>query len=153
MDMVHDRIAIASITSVAESDTTRFDRIFSVCQDAMYHNVSAPYQHVSLADGHYDGVGGGSTEYKDFARAAHMVLKSVRGGETILVHCHAGQSRSVAVVVAALGVYTERTYNDVLYEIEQSRPQANPGQLMAEHAQQFIREEAGISPHRPMGDE
>jgi len=47
----------------------------------------------------YDGKGNAPELY---ARAVRVVHRAVEKGETILVHCHAGRSRSVAVVARHL---------------------------------------------------
>lgn len=68
---------------------TEFDRVVSVAAASDQTTHAHP-----LADGEHD--------YEDFAQAVEAVAAGVQHGESVLVHCQAGLSRSVAVAIAAL---------------------------------------------------
>jgi len=69
------------------------------------------------------------------------------GNRAVLVHCKAGISRSVAVVVAYL-MWTERMpFDQALYLVQKARPQANPNVGFRKQLLTF-QEDLGIRSHR-----
>jgi protein-tyrosine phosphatase len=149
---------IASIDEVAESSTSQFDTVVSVCQDTVEANVSAglaadtdsdsaeseevgcPYHHIALADGRESQRNwGGSIEYKDFVRAAETVIASVQDGTT-LVHCHKGRNRSAAVCAAVIATHYEHTFDAAVDLVERMNPQTSFSPLMYVFARRFARE-------------
>lgn len=146
MNQIVTQLWITDIGGVAENDTSQFDRVVSVCQDARQENVGCRYDHHALADDRTSEENwGGSARYSAFAEAAETVLTALRDGETVLVHCHSGQNRSVAVSAAAMAVHDDtgvETFSDAVWQIKQSRPIANPMRLMSHHGKRFTEERA-----------
>lgn len=147
IDHIEHGLHIASIRAVQANETGEYDRVISVCQDTCRQNVSeaTPYEHYPLADDpesrhHW----GGSYEYEDFAAAAESVLSSLQADadEQVLVHCHVGKNRSAAVCAAALAVHTDRTFEDALAVVEDTRPKVDPNYLMQAHGKQFVAEQS-----------
>lgn len=60
-----------------------------------------------------------------FGTAAEFI-ESIEDEEKILVHCHAGQSRSCALVIAWLILKRNHTLKDAVTLVQQARPQAAP---------------------------
>jgi predicted protein tyrosine phosphatase len=90
-----------------------------------------------MADGPFTGYDG-DYSYEMFEDAAETVLDYLRDGDTLLVHCHAGQSRSPAVSIAALGVFEGESYYDTYDSVKESRSQIHPDGLLERHAKRFI---------------
>eukprot|EP00889_Picochlorum_renovo_P002419 jgi/Picre1/29449/NNA_004837.t1 len=62
-----------------------------------------------------------------FEEAAQFIQKSIdQKDKKILVHCHAGQSRSCALVIAWLILKRNLTLKDSVILVQQARPQAAP---------------------------
>jgi protein-tyrosine phosphatase len=152
VNQIVTQLWITDIERVAAADTSRFDRVVSVCQDARPENVGCRYDHHALADDRTSEENwGGSSRYSAFAEAADTVLTALRDGETVLVHCHSGKNRSVAVSGAAMAVYDDtsfETFSDAVWQIKQSRPIANPNQVMSNHGKRFVDDSTSESSKR-----
>jgi len=92
-----------------------------------------------MADGPHNAYGGDSS-YSTFKQAANALYEALQTDETILIHCHAGQSRSVSVSVAALARLRDISFEEALEIISDNRPQANPGEHLEKHARTYIEE-------------
>lgn len=145
VNYVRDDLAITGIRGTAENDTSDFDVVVSVCQDRRCDNIGTHYQHFPLADDKQsEWEWGGSCRYEVFERAANYVSSSLRSGESVLVHCHSGQNRSAAVIIAALGVVEGLDYYEAGEELYDARPIINVNQLMASHAKRYIHEKGDV---------
>lgn len=144
MDEITSQLWITDLTGVREQDTSRFDRVITVCEDNVSDNVGCEYEHYSMADGpHCTGYGGGFS-FELFAEAANAVHEALSEGETVLVHCHVGQNRSVSVSAAALARLEDYSYSKALGIIQEQRPIANPTEtfrkLLRQYATKHSRE-------------
>jgi atypical dual specificity phosphatase len=64
---------------------------------------------------------GPRNEAEKFNRAVESVAELLRDGESVLVHCAAGKSRSVTVTAAALSVVEETTFEESLDAVRRCR--------------------------------
>lgn len=69
------------------------------------------------------------------AGAFHFIEEARQNGERVLVHCHAGRSRSVTIVMAYLMKYYNHTVHSALEYVKERKPDINPnlsfiGQLL-----------------------
>ena len=55
-----------------------------------------------------------------------LMVREIRNGHNILVHCHAGISRSVSILIAYLMVVENLSFDEALFSIRKVRPEANP---------------------------
>jgi protein-tyrosine phosphatase len=62
----------------------------------------------------------------DFDTAANFIHESLNKGESIVVHCFAGRSRSVTAIMAYLIKYKNMSVDKALLLIKQAQPQARP---------------------------
>ena len=144
MNEVYTNIWVSDIRDAQTHPKDDFDRIITVCQDPIEDNVSdgCAYEWYNMSDGEAEYGGDDSQEL--FDDAVRSVLASFMCRETILVHCHAGQSRSVSVVAAAITViehnhHLDNKNLDEMLNLVQSRRgdvQTNP--LMVEKAESFV---------------
>lgn len=140
IDQIIEGLYITDIQTV-RTKPVDVDRVITVCQDSVNDNISCEYYHYNIADGEYtQGKYGGRTDYGVFEEAAERVLQSLEDGEDVLVHCHAGQNRSVSVSAAALAVFLSSDYSHALSTVENGRPMANPTETLERHAKRFVRE-------------
>lgn len=137
MDQITDNLWIGDIQDVREGDTSRFDRVITVCQDEVSDNVGCNYHFFNMSDGPANGYGGDHS-YELFHEAAMFALASLTYGENLLIHCHMGQSRSVSVAAAALVVKEGQSYEWAFKTIERSRPEAHLDPHLRGHAEKFI---------------
>lgn len=152
IDQVYDQLWIGNIRAAQTHSMSEFDVVITVCQDSVEDHIpnDATYHFFEMSDGP-DNAYGGRSDYEFFSEAASTVLGHLEDGDDIFVHCHAGQSRSASVSIAALGVYHELSYYEVYNNVESQRPQIHPDSLLEQHAKQFIEERTDIS-HIPFGE-
>jgi protein-tyrosine phosphatase len=140
MDKVHNQLYISDIVSVREQSIPgEVDAVINVCQDDTSDNVGVAYCHFPLSDGETDMYGGDSS-YEGFETAADEILERLESGETLLVHCHMGHSRSVATSIAAVAVYEDSNWYDVYDVFKSERPGIHPNMQLQDYARQFIGE-------------
>lgn len=145
MNQITEQLWIGDIGDAREGDTSRFDRIVSVCQDHAKENTadSISYFHFNMADSpDTAGMYGGKCNYQIFEAAVDNVLYALRNEEAVLVHCHVGQNRSAAVCMAALGAHEGIPFGEAYERVEDARPMVNPMATMRQYAERYV----GIAP-------
>ena len=137
MHEVYPNVWITDISTAQTCPKDRFDRIITVCQDSIEDNVpdSIPYEWYNMSDGMSEY--GGDDSMALFQRATFTIIYALIVEETILVHCHAGQSRSVTTVAAAIALYDDRDVNDVISDIKDIRD-VEPNEEMVKKAQRLV---------------
>lgn len=131
---------IGDIDDVRRGDTSDFDLVVGVCQDSAADNVGCEYIHYNMSDGDdQQGHNPGEYSYEMFTSAVETVLAARIRRETVLVHCHVGRSRSVAVVAAALAILEGETFDDALSIIHQNR-YVQPTRTLVEDGRRFVEE-------------
>lgn len=138
---------ISNITSAIQEPTGQFDRIITVCQNSIEDNVSdeQEYSFYCLSDGNNDYHEGECT-YELFEQATEELYEALSDGETVLIHCHAGQSRSVSVATAALGQLLELSRSDALELVHYYRPvHQYPEMILMDFAKEYINKHTNIS--------
>lgn len=136
---------IGDIDDARTQSTSHLDRVITVCQDSVADNISDSivYGYYNMSDGP-DNEYGGRHDYELFKEAAEELYRSLKRRESVLIHCHAGQSRSVSVSVAAIGQLLDISRSEAFDIVSRYRPQANPDYLLMGHAQQYIEEHTDI---------
>ncbi|MFB6177898.1 MAG: dual specificity protein phosphatase family protein [Halobaculum sp.] len=92
-----------------------FDAVLSVGSES-YH---ATTHHHPLVDGP-------ETDWREFAAAVETARDLHRADGSLLIHCKAGISRSVAVLATTLAVEEGRSFHDALSLVQEARPHAIP---------------------------
>jgi protein-tyrosine phosphatase len=138
---------ISGIQSACEDATNHLDRVITVCQDSIEDNVSSQqsYDFFCMADGPHNAYGG-ECSYELFRRAANVLFMALEDGESVLIHCHQGASRSVSVAVASLGRLLDIPRHEAYDLVQHYRPQAHPDQLLMGHASTYIEQHTEHSP-------
>lgn len=148
---------ITNITEAAQMDKSNFDRVITVCQESIEDNVSdqMEYSFYCMSDGDpiVEGKYGGSCEYQLFKEAAQELYQALTDNETVLIHCHSGESRSVSVAVAALGQLLSLHRSEAMDLVHHYRPTSQyPDMLLMEHATEYIKNHTNIR-NIPFGEE
>lgn len=146
MDEVTPQLWIGNIRDAREGDTGRFDATITICQDDVAANIGCEYyDHYPLADGEppADAYNPGSFSYDLFREAVERIIEHVTAGRTVFVHCHAGKSRSVMAVTAAL-TELEQVEFDTAREtvIDARKGGINPSRELSEFGQRYANGEA-----------
>jgi protein-tyrosine phosphatase len=135
---------VSDIDTVAqESVPDEIDTVVSVCQDETFDNISdgCRQAHFRLADDKESEQNwGGSCDYTLFEHAAQFVENCIEDGERVLVHCHKGRNRSVAVCAAVMGSIDGMDFETALTIIRAVRPIAGPNGVMTGHAKRYMEE-------------
>ena len=92
-----------------------------------------------------DGRGGIAPTEADVAAILEAIDRAVERSGSLLVHCHAGQSRSTAVALLALAIaHPDWTAEDCVRELYAIRPQASPNPGILERAGRLRPRLAGL---------
>lgn len=107
------------------------DHVVTVCQDDVRDNISDDvlYSYFCMADGVERGQNPGDASYELFEKASLHVADLLVEENDVLVHCHAGQSRSVTVSATAIALLSDLEFEEALSLIEQERGIAPSPQL------------------------
>jgi protein-tyrosine phosphatase len=114
MDWITDQIAIGNFLD-AQNPPAGIDAILCLkpqCCDEARTDVSALC--IALKDG-------AGNRREDVLEAIDFISETVTAGERVLVHCHAGRSRSVCVVAAYLMKHSGLSRSGALAIIETKR--------------------------------
>jgi protein-tyrosine phosphatase len=122
---------LGDIDDVREGDTSQFDRVITVCQDSCADNVACEYEQHSLEDG--------ENKYQSVADAIDAVVAARIRRETVLVHCHAGVSRSPSVCIGALAVLNGLSFEEARSIVADAK-YIQPSRELLDDVQQYIGE-------------
>lgn len=135
-----ENLYIGDIQDVREGSTKMFDHVVTVCQDNVEANISCDYSYFNLADGDdQQGHNPGEFSQELVSNAVEEVVTSIRNGNTVLVHCHAGQSRSAAVCIATIAILEGIPWNDAYNRVKRKRS-INPHGKVSEAAKNAVNE-------------
>lgn len=165
-DFITDRLAIGNVASRATPgfcavvsilatdrpgtlacEVTGIPKIGHVCDDKDCLHI-IPWAHIDLADGECHSMGQprdrngqqvpsrGLEDYLDDATS--FIAAHLRRG-CVLVHCGAGKSRSVAVVIAYLCRYAGMSFAEAAAFVAERRPGACPAPCFAEAIKRWLR--------------
>lgn len=141
---ITENLYVSNIQDARTCDKSDFDVVVTVCQDSLEDNVSndIEYHYYCMADGEETGLIPGDSSYDMFEDAAGTVLSHIRDGDTVLLHCHAGQSRSVSVGMAALMATGEFTFDEAWTRMADRRPQVHPDRTLRQYAKRFAEKQS-----------
>lgn len=139
MRQVTDQLWIGDIADAQQKSMREYDidTVITVCQDNVSDNIGVEYHHFNMSDGASDY--GGDSSYELFEKAADMLLAALWRGDTVLIHCHVGMSRSVSVATAVLALYEDISFEAAYNRCRMSRAHSHrPEQLLLDHARRYI---------------
>ena len=141
-DQVHENIWITDITTIREQSIPNFTHVITVCQEGVEDNISSDIVYddshkFNLADG-VSGYYKGECTYELFEDAADKIFEVLQESPRLLVHCHAGQSRSAATTIAAVARFESESYKSIHDAVKKERPQINPNETLEKFARRYI---------------
>lgn len=147
-------VAVVSLLSTAPWDeyveaplvegsiTTRVDDLAGARRIRLHHPgpQQVPVLHIDINDGEGPGspIGDGR-DLADYLEDATAFIAAHIARGCVLVHCGAGKSRSVAVVVAYLCRYAGMSYAEALALVKARRPGAAPCDAFAAAVKRWLR--------------
>jgi hypothetical protein len=124
MNFVIDQLAISDAQAVRRlsAGQTEFDEVVTLgyLTEFGYERpeVSTTGDRFVIPDGPHD--------YSRFEAAVDYVVRSIERGDTVLVHCQAGVSRSAAVATTALVSVSEDSLREAFDRVRAVRANVNP---------------------------
>lgn len=101
----------------------KITHIFSLIGPAEHPIPHITYGHVKIRDEPSQSLGDALVQFLGFVQLALLPLNN---NVRLLVHCHAGISRSVSMLIAYLMIRYRYKYDEALAQICKTRPEANP---------------------------
>lgn len=138
MNKIREDLWITDIKA-AQTHEIPTEAVVSVCQDHICDNVSenTDYMHFYMSDG--EGEYGGICNYEMVKTAANYVFDKIACEEkSVLVHCHAGQSRSATVCICVLSRLEGLTYDESYNRVKAVRGQIRPNKELESYAKQYV---------------
>jgi protein-tyrosine phosphatase len=84
-------------------------------------------------------IDGPQNDFQNFQTAVEALISFRKSGETVLVHCSAGSSRSGAITAAALAQTTNTSVESSLGRLKERKPDIDPHPALLEHARKSVR--------------
>ena len=136
MDRITTDLFVGSIESATDSDRLEAAAITPVCKLTHDPPTDGYPESVSVVDSPM--MDGPRNDPATFQEAVEEVVAASNTGETVLVHCSRGSSRSPAVAAAALAVRRGWSVETALAEIRKSRPEADPHPALVRRAESTL---------------
>lgn len=127
MDEVYPCVFVGNANhAVAESKNRSVECIITLCTfkiaNASYANTD---EFIPFDDDE-------TASEMQLTKAVSTVVSKINSGETTLVHCNAGISRSPTVVATAIAVYEKSSFEDGWNRVVEVRPKANQNPVLVE---------------------
>lgn len=140
MEQISARLYIGSREDAGEAKGLLSSGITAVLK-LTHGDPPAPYpEAITVAE--YPLIDGPRNDFENFRRAVDGLSALLAGGETVLVHCSAGSSRSGAVGAAALARQDGIDVETALARIQREKPDVDPHPALLEHAHRTLDESA-----------
>ena len=98
--------------------------IINASNDEYTERNDINYYHLTLEDTSTTNLIGNET----FKQSIQLISEAISNQEGVLVHCHAGKSRSVSICVAYLIIYDNLNVNDAIAQVQLVHPRADPNE-------------------------
>lgn len=137
MKQLTENLWIANIQDISERSVPS-DVVISVCQDTREENTDCKYLHFNMSDG--EGEYGGECNYQIVHEAINNVIYEIENGNSVTVHCHAGQSRSASVCIGAIACIKNTTYNEAFNFVKDKKPDIRPNPQLEDYVREYLDE-------------
>lgn len=132
MEQVAPRLYIGGLDAAGDPEMLRRHGITAAVK-LTHSEPDTPYPDDVTVAAH-PLVDGPQSDFEDFREAVDRLWRLLDAGETVLVHCSVGSSRSGAVAAAALARVTESEIDGALAHIQTEKPDVEPHPALLEHA-------------------
>jgi len=144
MDFVTDQLAISDAQAVRRLDPEHheFDEIVTLgyldCFGYERPAASTTGDRFVFQDGEH--------EYDTFEAAVEYVVTALADGDTVLVHCQAGVSRSAAVVSTALATVCDIALREAFRRVRAVRTTVNPHPKLQDSMERYTSDRFTYEP-------
>lgn len=140
MEQIIDSIFVGEISDVHQKNLSDYgvNHVITVCQDKTEDNVGCEYSFYNMSDGP-DNKYGGDYGLDIYSEAANDLYNSVMDGNTVFIHCHKGQSRSVAVIIGVIGRINNLNLDSAIEFVVSKHPIADPDDILIKNAKKYIQ--------------
>ena len=116
---ITSNVGVADQEAVARPLTPpEYDEVVSVGYDDTPPTTSSTGDKFWFPDGDHD--------YTVFKQAVDYVIKQMKSGKSVLVHCRSGRSRSTAVVATAITVTEDISLDEAFTRVKEEHPLTDP---------------------------
>jgi len=136
MDRVAPGLFVGSAESAADASRQAAAGITTIC--ALTHGPPAGGYPDAASVVDVPMMDGPRNDPDAFRRAVEAVVAALADGETVLVHCSRGSSRSPAVAAAALAIRRDCSVEAAFAEVRASRPDADPHPALVRRAEAAV---------------
>lgn len=143
MHQITPQLSIASIEGVRTESLGNPDLVVGVCQDSAESNVGCEYVHTPLRSSPMSNYLRGTCDYATFADGVEPAVEALSAGDTVVIHCHKGEHRSVAVAIAALAVAHDWPYEMALEAVTQAHPNPRFDQIQSAFSITYVISNGG----------
>ncbi|WP_313694147.1 dual specificity protein phosphatase family protein [Halorarum halobium] len=119
MDRVRDNLFFGDIYDAADHEYYRENEIDAVVKLCGINPVPEYPDHVEVVDMRMPD--SEENELEEVAKAVDLIVKKLERGQTVFVHCAAGQSRSVTVAAAVHAILEKTGFDQGLDRIRELR--------------------------------
>jgi len=112
---IREDLYISDLASVDNEslEEHNINRVITMCKDDVGDQINCSHEQYGINDHRHD--------YSVFEAAVDAIQQAWKNNETVLVHCHAGQSRSPSVSAVALSMDEEITIEQAYGKIKAKR--------------------------------
>ena len=132
--LIQDRLYLGNMNSANNSGMLRRLRIthvLTICPMRPNQERGLKYLHVSIEDTPSARIS------QQFSRCIRFIHEVLTGGGVLLVHCHAGISRSATIIIAYLMKVKRMSYPEAVGCVYRSRPIIKPNIGFVQQLQDF----------------
>lgn len=137
MELVYNKLYLGNSSdakNLPQLINHNIDVVLNVANDLSYH-IEHKYEHGKELVQYKVGMTDGLNNAPELFVAAVLTLKGLLDrGNTILIHCHQGRSRSPSVIAAYLAIKENKTFLEKLQELAAIRSIVNPEPGMIQYA-------------------
>lgn len=136
MDEVSPGLFVGTVADAEDGPRLRengVDRVVSLTHSDPQTETPVTVSNCAMMDGPRN-------ERETFREAVEHVLAALEGGETVLVHCNRGASRSPSVAAAATALHGEIGIEDAFELVGERRAAVDPHPALVEQAVELFRE-------------
>jgi protein-tyrosine phosphatase len=137
MDRIGEKLYVGSIRDAASHERQRNNDIDAVVR-LSFESPDNGYAW-GVEEYNFPMMDGPRNDRAKLEQAVEKTVSLIETDHTVLVHCSAGESRSVGVSVASLALLEDWTFEKALEEVSESRT-AKIHPAVREHSAQTVRE-------------
>lgn len=136
MEQVGSQLYIGDLEDAGSGETLVEQGITAVVK-LTHRSPATPYpDEITVAD--HRMIDGPQNDVDMFDAAVTEAIALRDDGETVLIHCKMGTSRSGAVTAAVLAHRHEMTVTSALDQIQRAKPDVDPHEALLRHARKVV---------------